>query len=77
MQDQVNSDSKSKTTSNAKTMALIFLGGALAGAAAGLLFAPKSGRETRKALQDYANRTKAGLDAAISKGRSMLEKRAA
>ena len=40
---------------------LAFLGGAAAGAAAGLLLAPRSGAETRRAIAD---RTRSGADKA-------------
>ena len=63
-------------------------GAILLGAAAGLLLAPKSGRETRKELQNYANkvtqeftdmahRTKVGIEAAVEKGRTLFESKAA
>jgi gas vesicle protein len=71
-----------------RTIALAFIGGAILGGAAGLLLAPKTGRETRKELKQYANkvskevtdvaqRTKAGFEAAVEKGRSLLESKAA
>lgn len=75
--------------SHVKTMALLFVGGAVLGAVAGIMFAPKSGEETRKGIKDYASkvkseavdavqRTKAGIEAALEKGRTMLsESRAA
>jgi len=37
---------------------LAFLGGALAGAAAALLLAPKTGLETREQIKTFANSTK-------------------
>ena len=40
-----------------QTVALAFLGGAIAGAIAGILLAPKSGEETRRALKGYARKT--------------------
>lgn len=43
-----------------KNTALIFLGGAAVGATAALLFAPRSGKETRKAIRD-------GVDTAIDR----------
>ena len=74
--------------STVRTIALAFIGGAILGGAAGLLLAPKTGRETRKELKQYANkvskevadvaqRTKAGFEAAVEKGRSLLESKAA
>ena len=71
-----------------RTISIAFIGGAILGAAAGLLLAPKSGRDTRKELKKYANkvskevtdvaqRTKAGFEAAVEKGRSLLESKAA
>jgi gas vesicle protein len=70
-------------TSAVKTITLMFVGGAVLGAVAGILFAPKTGRETRKELKHYAmkvqkdvadaaQRTKAGLEAAFEKGRTLL-----
>lgn len=69
--------------SHAKAMAFMFVGGAVLGAVAGMLFAPKSGEETRKEIKDYASkvksevvdaaqRTKAGIEAAVEKGRALL-----
>lgn len=69
--------------SNHKTMTLLFIGGAVLGAVAGMLFAPKPGEETRKEIKDYASkvkgevvdaaqRTKAGIEAALEKGRMRL-----
>ena len=40
----------------APAVALAFLGGAVAGVVAGLLLAPKSGEETRRALKGYARK---------------------
>ena len=65
-----------------------FLGGAVAGAVAGILFAPKAGEQTRRELKAYARRTeeelidkakeaRAALDEAIERGKSFVaEKRA-
>ena len=61
------------STSSVKTITLLFIGGAVLGSVAGLLFAPKSGKETRKEIKHYAMkvkkdvastalRTKAGID---------------
>lgn len=69
--------------SHVKTMVFLFIGGAVLGAVAGILFAPKSGEETRKEIKDYASkvkgdvmdaaqRTKAGIEAALEKGRALL-----
>jgi gas vesicle protein len=67
---------------------LAFLGGAAAGALAGILFAPKAGEQTRRELQAYARKTeedliekakeaRAALDEAIERGKSFVaEKRA-
>jgi gas vesicle protein len=61
----------------------MFVGGAVLGAVAGILLAPKSGEATRKDITDYATkvkgevvdaaqRTKAGIEAAVEKGRALL-----
>ena len=67
---------------------LAFLGGAVAGAIAGVLFAPKAGHETRRDLKGYARKTekeliekakeaRTALDEAIERGKHVLsEKRA-
>ncbi len=66
-----------------RTMAFMFVGGAVLGAVAGILLAPKSGEATRKDITDYATRvkgevvdaaqrTKAGIEAAMEKGRALL-----
>jgi gas vesicle protein len=67
---------------------LAFLGGAAAGALAGILFAPKAGEHTRRELKAYVRRTeedllekakeaRAALDEAIERGKSFVtEKRA-
>jgi gas vesicle protein len=71
-----------------RAMVFVCMGAGILGAAAGLLFAPKTGRETRKDLKKYANkvsqdavevvqRTKAGFEAAWEKGRALLESKAA
>jgi len=74
--------------SKAKTIALMFAGGAVVGAAAGLLLAPKSGKETRddikgyaekvsKSVTDIAHRSKVSIEAALEKGRALLAEKAA
>jgi gas vesicle protein len=77
-----------KMTCSPQTVILAFLGGALAGAVAGVLFAPKSGEETRRALKGYAKRAeeeviekakeaRIALDETIERGKQfMAEKRA-
>ena len=67
---------------------LAFIGGALVGAIAGMLLAPKSGQETRRVIKDYADKTedeiiekakeaRAALDETIERGKHyMAEKRA-
>jgi gas vesicle protein len=73
---------------SAQTVALAFLGGAIAGAIAGILLAPKSGEETRRVLKGYARKAeeeviekakeaRAALDEVIERGKHfMAEKRA-
>jgi gas vesicle protein len=71
-----------------QAIGLAFLGGALVGAIAGMLLAPKSGPETRRAIKDYADKTedeiiekakevRAALDETIERGKHyMAEKKA-
>ena len=73
---------------SSQAIALAFLGGAIAGGIAGILLAPKSGEETRRALKGYASKAeeevlekakeaRAALDEAIERGKHfMAEKRA-
>ena len=73
---------------SAQTVALAFLGGAIAGVVAGILLAPRSGEETRRVLKGYARRAeeeilekakeaRAALDDTIERGKHFLaEKRA-
>jgi len=73
---------------SAQAVALAFLGGAIAGVAAGILLAPKSGEETRRELKGYARKTeedviekakeaRAALDETIERGMQfMVGKRA-
>ncbi len=53
--------------------AIGFLGGALLGAAAGVLLAPKSGRETRAMLKDYARRAEEDLFGKVEDLQAALE----
>ena len=69
-------------------LCLAFLGGAVAGALAGILFAPKAGEQTRQELKGYARKTeedllekakeaREALDEAIERGKTYIaEKRA-
>jgi gas vesicle protein len=73
---------------SSQAVALAFLGGAIAGAVAGILLAPKSGEETRRDLRGYARKAeeeviekareaRAALDEMIERGKHfMAEKRA-
>lgn len=73
---------------SAQTVALAFLGGAIAGAIAGILLAPKSGEETRRVLKSYARKAeeeviekakeaRVALDEVIERGKHFVaEKRA-
>jgi hypothetical protein len=74
--------------SGVRAIAFLVIGGAVLGAAAGLMFAPKTGRESRQELKQYANkvrkevadvaqRTKASFEVAFEKGRALLESTAA
>jgi gas vesicle protein len=71
------------STSSVKIVTLLFISGAVLGTVAGILFAPKPGKETRKEIKHYAmkvkkdvastaQRTKAGIEAAFEKGRALL-----
>ena len=71
-----------------QAVALAFLGGAVAGVVAGLLLAPKSGAETRRALKGYARRAeeevlerareaRAALDETIERGKHFVAEKAA
>jgi gas vesicle protein len=53
-----------ETKCSGQAVALAFLGGAVAGVVAGLLFAPKSGEEARRALKGYARRAEEVLEKA-------------
>jgi gas vesicle protein len=71
-----------------QALALAFLGGAFAGAVAGILLAPKSGEETRRALKGYARKAeeevierakeaRAALDEAIERGKHFVAEKKA
>ena len=71
-----------------KAVTLAFLGGALAGVVAGLLFAPKSGEESRQALKGYARKAeeeflerakeaRTALDETIERGKHFIAGRPA
>ncbi|MEK7237331.1 MAG: YtxH domain-containing protein [Nitrospirota bacterium] len=79
-----NQDSKC----SAQAVALAFIGGAVAGVVAGLLLAPQSGEETRRALKGYARRAeeeilekakeaRAALDETIERGKHFIAEKAA
>ena len=79
-----NQDSKCSS----QTVALAFLGGAVAGVVAGLLLAPKSGEETRRALKGYARRAeeevlekakqeRVARDESIERGKQFIPEKAA
>jgi gas vesicle protein len=72
-----------ETKCSAPAVALAFLGGAVAGVVAGLLLAPKSGEEPRRALKGYARKAeeevlekakeaRAALDEAIERGKHFI-----
>ena len=73
-------------TCSGQTVLLAVIGGAIAGAIAGILFAPKSGEETRRELKGYARKTeeeliekakeaRAALDELIERGNTSSRKR--
>ncbi|MFO0707795.1 MAG: YtxH domain-containing protein [Nitrospira sp.] len=73
---------------SSQAMILAFLGGAVAGVAAGLLLAPQSGEETRRDLRRYARKAeeeilekakeaRAALDDMIARGKEFVGERRA
>ena len=62
-----------ETKCSGQSVALAFLGGAVAGVVAGLLFAPKSGEETRRALKGYARRAEEEAVKKAKEGRATLD----
>lgn len=76
------------TRCSSQAIALAFLGGAIAGAVAGILLAPKSGQETRRELRGYARKAeeevlekakeaRAALDEMIERGKHFVDERRA
>ena len=77
-----------ETKCSAPAVTLAFLEGAMAGVVAGLLLAPKSGKETRRALKGYARKAeekvlekakeaRAALDQTIERGKDFIAKKTA
>jgi gas vesicle protein len=77
-----------ETQCSGQAVALAFLGGAVAGVVAGLLFAPKSGEEARRALKGYARRAeeevlerakeaRVAVDRTIESGKHFVAEKAA
>jgi gas vesicle protein len=77
-----------ETQCSGRAVALAFLGGAIAGMVAGLLFAPKSGEEARRALKGYARsaeeevlekakEARAALDETIKRGEHFIAEKTA
>jgi gas vesicle protein len=62
-----------KTECSAPVIALAFLGGAIAGALAGILLAPKSGEETRRALKGYSKRIEEGAVETAKEARAAVD----
>ncbi len=60
---------KEELTTKERSILVPFLVGGVVGAAIGLLLAPKSGRDTRKQIKDFAVDGKERIAAAIGKGR--------
>jgi len=58
---------------SSQTVALAFLGGAIAGAVAGILLAPKSGEETRRELRGYARKAEEELIERAKEAREALD----
>jgi gas vesicle protein len=77
-----------ETQCSAQAVVLAFLGGAVAGVVAGLLIAPKSGEETRRALKGYGRRAeeevlekakeaRAAVDRTIESGKHFVAEKTA
>ncbi len=65
------SDSSVKFSPGA--IGLAFLGGALLGAGIGLLYAPRSGRETREQIKDLAHRAEEELTGKVKDLKHAIE----
>ncbi len=59
--------------SGKKSVLVPFLIGGLVGAAVGILLAPRSGRETREQIKDFASDTKSKVTSTIDKGKIMYD----
>lgn len=77
-----------ETQCSGLTVVLAFLGGAMGGVVAGLLLAPKSGEETRRAVRGYARKAeeevlekakeaRAALDEVIERGKHFIAEKTA
>ena len=62
-----------KATCSGQTVLFAFLGGAIAGAIAGILFAPKSGEETRREVKGYARKAEEDLIEKAKEARAALD----
>ncbi|MEK7764318.1 MAG: YtxH domain-containing protein [Nitrospirota bacterium] len=58
---------------SSQAVALAFFGGAIAGAVAGILLAPKSGEETRRELRVYARKAEEELIEKAKEAREALD----
>ncbi len=58
---------------SSQAVALAFLGGAIAGAVAGILLAPRSGEETRRELRGYARKAEEELIEKAKEAREALD----
>ena len=76
-----------ETKCSGQAVALAFLGGAVAGVVAGVLLAPKSGEETRRAVKGHVRRVeeevlekakeaRAALDGTIERGKHFIAEKA-
>ena len=64
-----------ETKCSGQAVVLAFLGGAVAGVVAGLLLAPKSGEETRRAVKGYARRAEEEVLEKAKEARAALDER--